>query len=345
MVTPSLYHMFKAYTEFQKLKKVMIGSTISSTIVKRDPKIRSKLSPTTQRLLTQLLDETEEDYQNLIKVCEDFGVKVVRPIYSQHSLDPYLMQPRDNAIVLDDKLVICQSAQLTAFDQYINPLGDKNIIKNDFTKQLNPPSIVRVGKDIIVDKQTNIESNKEYGVNYLREWLSPLGYNIIFTETHNLKFKNNWSHTDACFSIQKPGVALTINEAELYTEKLFKKWDILTVKNSWEQMEKWTTFKKDTKAYTFIDKKYHDDAWNSLITNWFSNWVGYAKETVFDVNVLSLDEEHVVVSNYNKEVFDFFKKQKIEPIISPWRHRYFWDGGIHCITLDLEREGGCEKYL
>ena len=117
MVTPSLYHMYKAYTEFQKLKKVMIGSSISSLIVKRDPKIKNRLSPTTQRLLIQLLDETEEDYQNLVKVCEDFGVEVVRPSYSQHSLDPYLGQPRDNAIVLDNKLVITQSADIAAFDQ------------------------------------------------------------------------------------------------------------------------------------------------------------------------------------------------------------------------------------
>ena len=93
------------------------------------------------------------------------------------------------------------------------------------------------------------------------------------------------------------------------------------------------------------DDKYIDPAWNKLVTTWLSEWVGYAKETIFDVNVLSLDENHVVVSNYNKEVFNFFKKHKIEPIICPWRHRYFWDGGIHCITVDLEREGEREQYL
>lgn len=345
MVTPSLYHMYKAYTEFQKLKKVMIGSSISSLIVKRDPKIRNRLSPTTQRLLIQLLDETEEDYQNLVKVCEDFGVEVVRPTYSQHSLDPYLGQPRDNAIVLDDKLVITQSADIAAFDQFINPLGDINTVRNEFTKTLNPASMVRLGKDIIVDKQRKLGSNKEEGVNYLRDWLEPLGYNVIYTPTHAFKFKDDYSHGDACFSIQKPGVGLTILEAENYNEKLFKNWDILTVENSWEKMKNWTIFKKDTKSYAFEDDKYNDDAWNKIVTTWFSGWVGYAKETVFDVNVLSLDEKHVVVSNYNKEVFNFFKKHKIEPIISPWRHRYFWDGGMHCITLDLEREGTCERYL
>jgi hypothetical protein len=38
-------------------------------------------------------------------------------------------------------------------------------------------------------------------------------------------------------------------------------------------------------------------------------------------------------------------KHKIEPVHIPWRHRYFWDGGLHCITLDLEREGSKESVI
>ena len=41
----------------------------------------------------------------------------------------------------------------------------------------------------------------------------------------------------------------------------------------------------------------------------------------------------------------FCQKHKINPIVSPYRHRWFWDGGIHCITLDIKRKGGCERYL
>ena len=58
-----------------------------------------------------------------------------------------------------------------------------------------------------------------------------------------------------------------------------------------------------------------------------------------------LDDSHVCVSNYNKQVFDFLEKHNIEPIIVPFRHRYFWDGGLHCVTLDLYREGSMENYF
>jgi len=27
------------------------------------------------------------------------------------------------------------------------------------------------------------------------------------------------------------------------------------------------------------------------------------------------------------------------------RHRYFWDGGLHCFTLDLRRKGHRENYF
>jgi hypothetical protein len=82
------------------------------------------------------------------------------------------------------------------------------------------------------------------------------------------------------------------------------------------------------------------------VNTWLFEWVGYVAETVFDINVLVLDEHHVCVSNIdNKRVNKFFKKHNIEPVHIPWRHRYFWDAGLHCITLDLEREGTKEDYF
>ena len=53
----------------------------------------------------------------------------------------------------------------------------------------------------------------------------------------------------------------------------------------------------------------------------------------------------MIVNNYNKKVFDFLKKHKIEPIICQQRHRWFWDGGVHCLTQDIYREGEQEDYF
>ena len=82
-----------------------------------------------------------------------------------------------------------------------------------------------------------------------------------------------------------------------------------------------------------------------FVDTYLSKWTGFVAETVFDVNCLVLDESHVIFSAYNKEVFDYCRKHKIEPIISELRHSYFWDGGISCCTQDIRRSGGLETYL
>ena len=43
--------------------------------------------------------------------------------------------------------------------------------------------------------------------------------------------------------------------------------------------------------------------------------------------------------------FDSLEKHKINPHVSNFRHRFFWDGGIHCNTLDIRRRGKKERYL
>jgi len=35
----------------------------------------------------------------------------------------------------------------------------------------------------------------------------------------------------------------------------------------------------------------------------------------------------------------------ITPHVLNFRHRYFWDGGLHCITSDLHREGDQQDYF
>jgi hypothetical protein len=60
--------------------------------------------------------------------------------------------------------------------------------------------------------------------------------------------------------------------------------------------------------------------------------------------MLVVDEKNVICNNYNKKVFDAFERHGITGHIVNFRHRYFWDGGLHCITLDLDREGEMQDF-
>lgn len=358
---------YNSYAEFLPLKTVMVGRCHSVDYVKDIP---LDMSDNSKSLLSNLLEETEEDLQNFIDICKSFGANVIRPDYTfkgnintsgspealgmsglRHALFqgyPYLLIPRNNLIPLHDKIVSINSDDNIHLD-YISNLQDFSVLRNEFTidDNLKPSSIIRLGKDIIVDKQDFMNSNTEKGFNFLQDWLQPLGYNIIYTPYHDFNFADHQSHGDSTLAILKPGVLISHQDARSYTEEIFKGWEGFTISedsNKWNLRE-WINLKGKLRNYSMMSKKFNDKAFNHVINKWFSDWVGYANETVFDINIFSLDEHNVIVSNYNEEVFNFLRKHKIEPIICNFRHRYFWDSGWHCLGVDLEREGSCEQYL
>ena len=121
-------------------------------------------------------------------------------------------------------------------------------------------------------------------------------------------------HMDGLYSILKPGVIVAVKELpEL--EKIYPKWDICYLDQ--QQIEK------------PIEHK----------------WGGNYKESNYDVNILSIDQENCIVPSKNKPLLQFLEKHKINPIISSFRDKAFWDNGIHCVTQDLYREGDKHDYV
>ena len=73
------------------------------------------------------------------------------------------------------------------------------------------------------------------------------------------------------------------------------------------------------------------------INNWIYNEVdSFVKEIGFEG--FDKSKNWGWFNNYNKKVFDFLEKHNITPVIVPFRHRWVWDGGVHCVTQDLYRE-------
>ena len=54
-------------------------------------------------------------------------------------------------------------------------------------------------------------------------------------------------------------------------------------------------------------KEFKNNELINFVNTWLNDWVGYVEETVFDVNMLSIDENTIICNNYNKDVFTFFK--------------------------------------
>lgn len=343
----------QAYTEFQPLKEVLVGRSYDKEYLE---KIRAPFSQETKRLMNYLLDETEEDYQILIDTLLKLDVKVVRAeknVYHTAKKEsyPFLANPRDDQIVIDNKIIFghWSYTQGKATREILKDYRE-HFLPDPAFNRINCPSIVRLGEDIIVD--TSRYGNDKKIAKRLEKYFKPLGYNIIHTITHDFKFANNQAHSDAVFAILKPGCILHANyDSSYYAQGIFPGWDMCKVPKEKEALKfhkNWVEIKTESRkkvSYNFEDGKYSDDQWKHLLNTWFTDWVGFSKETFFDLNCLVVDESNVIFSGYNKEIFKFCEKHKINPIICPFRHRFFWDGGTHCITLDLKRSGSREKYL
>ena len=63
------------------------------------------------------------------------------------------------------------------------------------------------------------------------------------------------------------------------------------------------------------------------------------------MNVLSISEDKVICTGTDKEVFAQLEKHGVTPIYWKFRHQYFWDGGVHCLTSDVRRKGKQENYF
>ena len=153
-------------------------------------------------------------------------------------------------------------------------------------------------------------------------------------------------HTDGNFHPLKPGAILSLKDVQTYSET-FPGWDICYLPDqSWNKVGEFMKLKYKNQGKWWLAGEEDNAEFTHFVETWLQDWVGYVEETVFDVNVLMLDERHCCVSNPNNKIVNsFFKKHKIEPVHVPFRHRYFWDGGLHCITLDLYREGKQQDYF
>jgi glycine amidinotransferase len=75
-----------------------------------------------------------------------------------------------------------------------------------------------------------------------------------------------------------------------------------------------------------------------------ANWIGNSKETVFEVNMLVVDEKNIICIAENDAACKRLEALGITPHVVNFKTRGFWDGGIHCITLDINRSGDCIDY-
>lgn len=342
-----------------------------------------------QSVMKRIAEETEEDYQNLIKLLETFGVETVRTSINEDFdsyLDPngkYLpppMTPRDYTAMVGNKFfmpktelrcipwtdirgpdwpehptkdlpdwIITEIRDLHGLD-----LLDENLFRFSDHRDLKPIEdlVKKQGNEIVYDKYINSAMTTRIGrdlyhgtedYNDNQDLLSAR-MQKIFPEYRN-HIVNSGGHSDGVFCPVKPGLIISLRDIPTYQET-FTDWEVVYLPGqSWEAVKPFLGLKEKNAGKWWVPGEELNDEFTDFVESWLGHWVGYVEESVFDVNMLVIDEKNVICNNENDQVFKAFARHGITPHVCNFRHRYFWDGGLHCITSDLHREGTQQDYF
>lgn len=315
----------RGYRTFDPLKTCLVGRTYTKENFKhiKNNKITDPLF--------RILDETEEDYQNLIQILETAGVKTIRPsLVEQTDINHRpANQPRDDMIVIGNTLYVNNNRP--EYKELFDQIDHIEYVENcDQQKLVSSSFIHRLGKDLHWGTHRPEWKDSTLVNHYTKQWTNQ-GFNVNVMEHEG--------HGDCTWCVPKEGCIVTLFDIQNYKEK-FPGWDICYLEDKyWDQMSPFRQVKQKNGGKWWVPGEENNDPFIDYVEEYLKDWVGYAEETVFEVNMLSIDQSTIIVNNYNKTVFDFLEKHHITPVIAPFRHRWFWDGGVHCVTQDLYRDG------
>lgn len=369
---------YSVYQHWDPLKVCMVGKSYA-------PEFYSFITNSRVRnVMERIAQETEEDYQKLIRLLKSFNVEILRPQVPVNYEDclvldkiiPPPMTPRDYSAVIGNDLYfmnhLYEDIKGSDWPNTI-PKTKKEIIDSTLPDSIKKEILTEVNstrtnhngfysnclenlkdKFNLIDTVNNVSAamttrigkDLYFGTEYYNANLEELKKrNTKLFPNYRCHIINTGGHSDGTFCPVVPGLIVSLRDIPTY-KTTFPDWEVIYLPGqSWNQISSFMDLKRKNKGKWWVPGEELNDDFTSFVESWLNHWVGFVEETVFDVNMLVIDEKNVVCNNYNETVFAAFDRYGITPHVVNFRHRYFWDGGLHCITSDLHREGTMKDYF
>lgn len=241
------------------------------------------------------------------------------PEYSQEIKEKFSIFQNKDQKHLDAKLKFYSHA----FDEIKHSGSDVVYTDLDF---INGCFVSRIGEKLYFATQTYYDDKQSI--------LDQV--NKLFPDTQN-RVVNAGGHGDSVYCPVTPGLIISLNDVPTYADT-FPGWEVLYLPPSnYAHMREFEFSMKRNKGRWFMPGFEQDIDLQHSVDYYFDEWIGQVSETVFDVNILIVDPKNIIVSTYNEKVEQACARYGITVHVSPFRHKYFWDCGIHCVTNDLDR--------
>lgn len=313
------------------------------------------------RIPDQLVDELNEDIAGLVDALKECGVRVLRPAAPGKDVDiasPYWEARATPALNVRDQTIILGNTIVETAPHVRARIFENDALKPVFYRyyetganwlSMPRPALTRDSLDTAYFSRQGIDISRAVGAESALG-IDGLGLEMIFdgaqcmrlgrdvlvnVANHNHELALRWlqqnlpalrfhrlnaivdNHIDSVVVPLRPGLMLLRSPEYL--------WQLPQTMQSWEVI-----YPPETDETAFPD--YSDFGFNIA-----SRYI--------DINVLSLDENTVVVNSHYPELIALLEKHGLTVVPVRHRHRRLFGGGFHCFTLDTVRTGGCEDYL
>ena len=330
--------IISSHSQFQPLKEVWIGGTYPEHFYQH-------LGTETSDLFAKITEITNRDFDKLDQVLRKLGVNTVRPVFD--SVDLYVdeydnllkppISPCDFALTLNDTLYIIPQYYHNvdpyqhAINEYIKNNQKVHIVDRsgvDPWAWITFPGLVKSGRDIVID----------YNPVLLDSYNFASAVAAKLSKNYRVHLSSTGDHNDGVFCPIKPGHIMTSHYRSVYQQS-FPNWDVFHLPD--------TTYNNIN--YLGLNNKWwlpgiDHGHFNKHVIKVAETWLGNPHETVFEINMLVVDECNIICGGFDENAWRYFESIGITPHLVEFESRMFWDAGIHCVTSDIHRLGQCCDY-
>lgn len=324
-----------SHNSWSRLEETWLGDVYPSSWYEH-------LEPSVRDVFQRLTEITQEDLRAIEQCLMGFDIIVRRPRYDR--IDNYIDQtgqlvkpqicPRDHYCVIGNELLAHATPSAWSweylFPQYQRDARSRVLFPQELNwNHINGANTVRAGRDLYIDTE---------------------GYELDLTDRfqeYRVHLLNNGGHMDGCFAILRPGLILANHYFTDY-EKTFPGWEIIMLSDPTFKAAPSTGYQQ---PYPVYNGKFWNTSvgtsrsFNEHIVKHALDWVGCYTETYFELNCLVIDESNVVMLAENEPLARRLESYGIHVHWVPFRARSFWDGAMHCLTLDIRRQSRIEDFF
>lgn len=339
--------MLNVYNHWDKLKTCIVGKSYS-------PKFYDFVSDTNIRNKLRIVaEQTEEDLDNLSKQLQKFGVQVIRPVVTDNYKDvlygnkllPAPISPRDYTAVIDNKVFMPSPHNRGLYNKLrgtdwplmpptcntIDGFAIEDLYNHDHSWLKDVQDFVeKQGNEIVYDM--DIDSAMVHRVGdtlYVGNW-SPGDTWVVeklveLFPSKRIQLIETHGHLDGCICIVSPNLVITRPNMDI----TFLDKEVYTININNLRITKPGTW--------WLPSELTSAKFEDYISTYLQHWIGNIQETYVGVNMLMVDPSNVFCSNEDEDLFNALERHNITPHVVPFRHEWFWDNGLHCVTSDLDR--------